>query len=410
MSQGSQKNLVFILGAGSSSDFGYPLGNQIFAAAHRLVTEVKEEDIKNKLGTALTKVEQVMDSIYSNLPSDKREYPFFEEVVTFIWDSRKSEHQDGNKRDGIVLPFDGSVNKVLETFVEMLTLTLSAVKFSEDSLNNLQHYEKFVKSLRFKEDNISIISLNYDLLIDRALVTCVKEGLIEDYNYGIPLDYLGKESDCFSIIPVDDNGHRFHVPVNVPDSRNKGILLLKPHGSLNLSFCTGHRQEGDFYYYAEDDITSEIMNRTDKAKCSVYNCHDTVKPLIVPPLYMKESYISQTNRSKVWISKRGVLDLKQGVIENYRSLIDKQIGYVLQFADELVVIGYSMPPYDFDLKSLLIKGLMANKNRSNVPVSIITKAEGHELNDLRLRFKHLAGEVRFLGQDGFLNYIKCCNP
>jgi hypothetical protein len=177
---------------------------------------------------------------------------------------------------------------------------------------------------------------------------------------------------------------------------------------MNLSFCTGHKREGDFYYYSEDNISLEVMNKTDKAKCTVYNCHDTVTPLIIPPLYMKESYISETNKSKVWISKRGMRTLDEGVIENYRRSIDEQINDVLKVADEIVVIGYSMPPYDFDFKSLLIKGLMANKNRANVPLSIITKAKGDQLNDLRLRFKHLAGEVRVIGQKGFLNYIESC--
>jgi hypothetical protein len=64
-----------------------------------------------------------------------------------------------------------------------------------------------------------------------------------------------------------------------------------------------------------------------------------------------------------------------------------------------------MPPYDFDFKSLLIKGLLGNRNRTNVPVNIISRGKSGQLNGLKLRFRHLAGEVRFIGEDGFLDYI-----
>ena len=98
--------------------------------------------------------------------------------------------------------------------------------------------------------------------------------------------------------------------------------------------------------------------------------------------------------------------MDEGVIERYRWIIDRHISEVLQNADEIMIAGYSMPPYDFDFKSLLIKGLMANKNRSCVTVSLITKGDELSLNELQQRFKHLAGKVEVIGRKGFYDYIK----
>ena len=89
-----------------------------------------------------------------------------------------------------------------------------------------------------------------------------------------------------------------------------------------------------------------------------------------------------------------------------RKWVDKRVSEALQDADEITIIGYSMPPYDFDFKSLLMKGLMGNKKRTHVPINVIDKGKGEQLHQLELRFKHIAGEVRVIGQNGFLDFIK----
>jgi len=398
------RNIVYIFGAGSSRDFGYPLGFEIFDYADKVFANADNQEIKTKLEIYIKECDNVMSSIYSNLPPDKRQYPLFEEVLTFIWQSRKYEYQ--NDKGEIVRLFAQGAHKVLKNFVEMLMLVFSGLMHSDRFKSELELYEAYIKSLNFNDNNVTIISLNYDLIIDKMLSVCVKEGIIEDFNYGIGLDHLGKESHYISIYPAQGHDFQFHLPVDGPHYRTGGISLLKPHGSLNLSFCTGHKREGDFYYYSEDDVTLEILNKTKRARCSVSNCHDCVTPLIIPPLYMKESYVTETNKSKVWISKRGMRTMDTGVIENYRLLIDNRINDALQNADELVIVGYSMPPYDFDFKSLLMKGMMANKKRANLPINIINKGERWQLEDLKLRFNHLGGEVNFIGENGLLDYIK----
>jgi len=255
-----KKNIVFILGAGSSKDFGFPLGDEIFAEAHNLLLNTKSSDIKSKLKITLTEVERIKAQIFSRLPSDKTKYPLFEEVLTFIWHSKKYEYQDWKNYGNVVSLFDKLTKEVFATFVEMLALTFSGIIYSNDFKKELKLYETFIKSLNFKTNNISFISLNYDLLIDTILLDCVKEGLIEGLNYGIGVRPLSDEID----------------------RKKDGMLLLKPHGSLNLSFCTAYSHGRELFYYSEGDITIDVMNESDRIKCRIDHCGHYVKPLRVP--------------------------------------------------------------------------------------------------------------------------------
>jgi hypothetical protein len=381
----SSKNLTYILGAGSSKDFGFPLGPEIFARAVEVMKTVDSADIKTGLRTAIEEVDQIMAKIYSDLPSDKAIYPLFEEVLTFIWQSRKYEYQDWENGGELVSLYGKDTRDVFKVFVDMLTLTLSAITLSDPFNEELCLYQEFIKSLVSDKHKISIISLNYDLIVDSVLLTCVKEGLIEDFNYGVPLYSLADGHIC----------------------RKGGISLLKPHGSLNLSFCTGQRW-GTSYHYSPKDNTIDIMKEV-PTMCADGSGH-YVRPLIIPPLYVKESYAKESKKAQVYQSKRGVRTLDEGVIENYRKRVDRRIDDALQNADEITIIGYSMPPYDFDFKSLLIKGLMNNKNRAAVQINIIDKGKGDQLDELKSRFKHLAGEVKLIGQNGFLDYIRSQVP
>ena len=90
----SRKNLVYILGAGSSKDFGFPLGHEIFAHADKVLSSAENPDIKIKLEASINAVGQIMAQICSNLPEDKTEYPLFEEILTFIWQSRKDSNDN----------------------------------------------------------------------------------------------------------------------------------------------------------------------------------------------------------------------------------------------------------------------------------------------------------------------------
>jgi hypothetical protein len=374
------KNVLYILGAGSSKDFGMPLGNEIFQYAYEALNFKKKHGIGTNLKTVLEEVETIMRYIFVNLSEDRLKYPPFEEVLSFIWDSKQDERWDYNSNKLISLfeNFGKDAEEVFDNFVKMMGLTIAACMFNYHLPNhansNSHKYTRFIKSLKFHEENISFISLNYDLILDSVLAECAEEKIIEDYSYGLTFEDIRDKKPC----------------------RERGILLFKPHGSLNLSYCPHPHESG--FYYSEDNIFTAIKNR--RVKCP--KCGRQPKPLIIPPLYNKGDYVkTMGDRAK---DKRYEISFRSSP-EIYRKCIDNEIIRLLTDVDEIIVIGYSMPAYDIDFKSLLMKGLMKNEKRDNILLKIITLANESQIANLKSQFMHLAGPVIIEENNGFGDYL-----
>ncbi|MGA9364877.1 MAG: hypothetical protein WBW16_10995 [Bacteroidota bacterium] len=368
------KNVVYILGAGSSQDFGLPLGSEIFDYAHRIL-KVKEKFVAGvELTEAFNMAEKAMAYIYTNLPENKKKYPPFEEVLTFIWDCRKSDEWNlDNARLISLFEDERGVEQVFDAFVRMMGLTLAGSPLLDQRKNDIGTYTKFIKSLEFDKENISFISLNYDVLLDNILGECVEQKIIEGYTYGVPLQEISDRVD----------------------SRQEGLYLLKPHGSLNLVFC-GHAPGSNKFgfYYRTDDTVAAI---TGKLRCP--DCKRIPKPLIIPPLYSKNDYIAETAVDTPPMNFRTTPKL-------YRDYVDNRIEQILRDADEITVVGYSLAAYDYDFRSLLMRSLMSNAKRDAVHLKLVTKGVESQIENLKSVYRHLAGAVTIEGQNGFYNYLK----
>lgn len=388
-----KKNIVYILGAGSSKDFGLPLGHEIFYRAHEILKQMNKNntDFKTIFEKVFYKAEADINKIYLNLPEDKLKYPLFEEVLSFIYDqiedqekfeSKKFEEKFTGKPPEEEPLFDNGIRKVFDNFVNLMGLTILGSTLFKYSIKKVEAYERFIKSLNYHYEEISFISLNYDTIIDDILLKCEKEKIIDGYSY--------------AIYPKNINS-------TMEDYRDGKIFLLKPHGSLNLFFCPHkHRNsiEPGFYFSEDTKIFVGIINPNRKFKCPI--CSDIPKPLIIPPLYNKSTFIKDSAERG---QPRGGF-FPRDHLGSYRFRIDRKISNVLQLADEIVIIGYSMPPYDIDFKSILISSLMSNQKRNNVRAKIITKKENSgQIKSIKSQYEHLVGNVVIEEDNGFYNYI-----
>jgi len=368
------KNVVYIFGAGASKDFGLPLGNEIFQAAYGLSKSTNQEVSALGVNKLLKDTEAILKRLFSNLPKNKNQLPPFEEILTFMWDLNKEEEYYYNN-DKYKPLFKSKAKEIFELLVNFFGATLIGSLHADSDNPNIRLFKKFIKSLDF-HDNISFISFNYDTLLDDILFECVAENIIPKYTYKIPL---------YNIEEVCDYGNANARPRMPYD----GVQLLKPHGSLNLNYCT-HRQApyGEGYFYNRN----YLKTWTDQLKCPC--CGSDLKRLMVPPLYSKHDFIQSTAYKKpgAWRSSP----------ENFRKYIDNDISDCLAAADEIVVIGYSMPAYDFDFKSLLLRSLVKNKKRKNVHLQLITKGD----NIVPHQFENLVGRVSITSNEGFLHFLK----
>jgi hypothetical protein len=375
------KNIVYVVGAGASKDFGLPLGYEIFQNAYLISKSKRTFAAKNEMNDILNEVESYMRSIFPKLPRNKLNYPPFEEVLTFIWESRKSERLDTNGFTLISLfNHKKGAEGVFNKFVKLLGLTLSIDMSNCISKSKLEILKTYIASIDFINQNVSFISLNYDLIIDNILFELAKEKIISGYNYGYSFDNIATSTENNEFIDIH---HR--------------TLLLKPHGSLNLAYCPHPYRQG-YYYHNKNFFTNvEILNN--QIKCPI--CGSIPKPLIIPPLYNKNDYIAKIGERTHGPKKFSF----RSNPENFREIIDPQISKLLGNADEIIIIGYSMPPYDFDFKSLFISSLMHHKKREKLKIRIITKCNKIEIEKILGQYRYLVGKVSIESNDGFYNYI-----
>lgn len=375
-------NGIYIFGAGASKDFGLPLGIEIFDRAYSLA-QVKNEIIANQdLRSLLCDADKYLREIFTNLPEDKKRYPPMEEVLTFLWECKNSERYDYDKNKLIsIFDHPHHARGVFDIFTKILALTLAGSMQDHQPNARIKAFREFIKSLLLDRTcETSFISLNYDLLLDDALAECVSRGVISDYTYVAPVSNISE--------PYRNSSRQIL-------RRTNGVVLLKPHGSLNMVSCDHHQARYGEGFYVSD--TEPIATIADTLKCP--GCGSAPKPLIIPPLYNKADYVAATafkSRRFTW----------RATPERYRLHCDPKIRELLTAADEITVIGYSLPAYDFDFKGLLITSLMKNPKRSKVRLRLVTKG-GHALvSNFTAQFERLVGSVSVVSKDGFYKYLR----
>lgn len=193
------------------------------------------------------------------------------------------------------------------------------------------------------QDPLSVVTFNYDLLVEKALTRLAPDFLDSD-----PL------FDILTAYPVTLDHHVIgRGSSQFPESMVGGTTkIIKPHGSMNWFLA---------YDNAEDARRVSPPN-----PLGVWCCKDTVietnfeiteqleggrervlylKPLIVPPIYEKNRFWALTLRP-AWDAFREAL-----------------VG-----ADRLVVCGYSLPDADIKAQCVIAGALAANKQLKRLDV------------------------------------------
>ena len=167
-------------------------------------------------------------------------------------------------------------------------------------------------------ENDTVISYNYDMLIDHALLLA---GKINENSYLLP----------FSRVCENDEWRK-------PTSSLTSVKLIKLHGSLSWLFC--NKCSSLFCYLkrkAREDHFTKIIDW-----CPY--CHSAdVEYILIPPILHKA--YKQPGISRIWDVAR----------EELRS------------ASRIVIIGYSMPQTDFRSELLFRRG----RPHNDVPVDIV---------------------------------------
>jgi NAD-dependent SIR2 family protein deacetylase len=341
------RDIIFILGAGASNPDGVPLQKELLP----IIISGKNSEIEtSEIGGIVT------DFIKENFELDleKNEYPALESVFGFL---------DYFLQQNESLSAKYTLEKIRYIKEYLIKLIYHVVNLRTNKSS--PHYHKFWKEITRYSANSSIITLNYDTLLEQAFDFVFKNrlGFID---YCIPfmnyekLPQLHKYN--FWINPRE--------PINIDSEINPNLFkIIKIHGSLNWKYCNCCNQtlltpwdrkidlnHGKFLGYSYPD------NEEYEYSCPIDGTEFLT--LIMPPSHLKS--------------------LTHPVITH----LLREASMEIRTTKKLVFIGYSLSDADIHVKALFKKNI---SDQAEVIVINPKKNDSHELN-----YKSLAKNVTFI--------------
>jgi len=326
---GHAKTVIF-LGAGASAAEGAPVQGKLF---HEYVL-FERRALSHEINHHLVKFFRHFFGLDILDPhAETYSFPTFEEVLGILELADSQEEYFRSPSTGLERRhWDAAQIKRTRRALILLIAEVLDWKLRDEGshhrrlLQNLNHLGKLERTL--------FLSLNYDIVIDNALLD-----LREEDNTGWDLDY---GVNFTNVVMTSD---RLDAQWHQPDPE-RSVLLLKLHGSLNWLYCP----------------TCRALTLTPKEKrvcslkwrpgdCCCHQCYAVSVPIIIPPTFFKA--MSNFYLQQIW--KRAEEELKQ--------------------AERIVFCGYSFPDADMHVKYLL-KRAEVNRTGSPPDVFIVNEHEG----------------------------------
>ncbi|MCR4663726.1 MAG: hypothetical protein K5622_07590 [Endomicrobiaceae bacterium] len=316
----TKKNYVFIMGAGASKDDNLPIQDEI------LTNILKQEfAFRNKEGSHIKEYRKVSDEIKSLLKNiftgSKATDNISLENIFNVLETAISKNENIGKIQ---------IEKVKKYYDSLLKgimfATLTDAKLKEHNIFNKRAespytilgqkiYDGYKKE---SEINLSFITFNYDICLDRVLLSMYNENPCKSFDVDFGIDLGNYEMEKW-----------FHRP------RKRKINLLRPHGSINWVFCKSCGK-----VFSKISKQGNPLDLVGKKKC--YNCGlSSVEPYIVHP----------TN-NRIYDNR-------------YIMQIWSKVEDILQKADNWCFIGYSLPEADRYFSYILSKVYNLRKVKAN---------------------------------------------
>jgi NAD-dependent SIR2 family protein deacetylase len=341
-----KRDVVFVFGAGASHPDGVPLQKDILPM---ILSEQQEEIQDSKIGRA------VIEFINDNFKYDNktRQFPQLEAVFGFL-DYFIQQNESLNSKY--------THNEIVEIKEYLIKLIHYIVNLSTHKSS--KYYHLFWNAVDKFNKNISILTLNYDTLLEQAFDFLFKKSGYIDYCIHLMNYDKLKELKAFNfwINPRE--------PVSVSNNEDPlPIKIIKLHGSLNWKYCnccnqtlltpwdrTIDLQRGKFLGYKYPD------NEKYEYVCPLDGTE--FQTLIMPPSYLKS--------------------LNQPVLSQLFSEASREI----RDAQKIVFVGYSLSDADVHIKALFRKQL-----RKNTEIIVVNSKKAAILEN---KYKAIASKIRFI--------------
>jgi hypothetical protein len=297
------KTVVF-LGAGASFADGAPLQNQLFREYFLHYNDLGRKRESHSWDRELATFFAAFFGIDVNQINNVKNanFPTFEEVLGII---EIADSQNESFRNWETAHIVNAQQKPRLQHIHEVLILLIAEILDHKLRDRSTHHPKLVGSLHEAGwlRNTSFISLNYDILIDNALL-----GAREDSN--LDLDYA---------IEFMNFGRQWKRP-----RPKRSITLFKLHGSLNWLYCPSCRA---IRITPKQKGVCRLKWRP--SECICRRCKTLAVPIIIPPTYFKA--LSNLYLRQIWHAAE----------------------QTLKKCSRLVFCGYSFPDADVHIRYLL---------------------------------------------------------
>jgi hypothetical protein len=336
MCDNSKGKTIFFFGAGASAAEGAPIASRLLIEAFKQFPN----DGKIKL------VKDFLQEFYSNDCLDESTIPTFEEILSPIDICLQKQEQFSSKWN-----YD-TLSELRENLIYCICSILHE-KLSEKNKYHLKLIDNLFQNVN-DSDRYAFISLNYDILLDNALVR-LGDG---SRNPKVDIDYA---------ISFRNEGTDWRSP-----SENK-VYLLKLHGSLNWLFCPTcnsiritPKEKGVMRIFTHSEICEKDSSRQ--------------RALIIPPTYQK--IYDNPYLVSIWLKTE----------------------QLLHEANHVIFVGYLMPESDVHIKFLLKKALFRAEG-TKPKITVIDKKGKNIKSPEYSGYKRLFGQIDYqpIGFEDFVS-------
>lgn len=357
---------VYILGAGFSVEAGAPTQAKIIREAFRLHNSSVDcyDDAKFLEFTGFLK-----DQL--NISEDRFDTVDLEDIFTPLDRCLSENFQFRGIGLDKIMKVRESVFYVVGKTIQILLNETNKSKDYIDSFAKLLTKKSSIRSgINYRrEDPISVISTNWDILLDNSIY----QDLQNNPDYDGVVDY------CCYISSKDEDDNTVKPGLEKLGQGGFNVKLLKLHGSLNWLQCP--RCSRLYSKFSTKDAISTYDNPTSCRHCDknfpeVKGNHILSTNLIMPT-YLKD--LSNPQYRIIW----------------------QNAGIEISEADEIVFIGYSLPYADFEMRQLL-----SRMTRKNAKIHVVDFCKSDDAHELEIHWKKFFGnrDITF-STDGAKSFI-----
>lgn len=208
-------------------------------------------------------------------------------------------------------------------------------------------------------DPVSIISTNWDILLDNSLKSTISKYETKNKIKGV-VDY------CCHISSYRENDHSVKPGLEILGMGGYNVKILKLHGSLNWLQCPRCLR-----LYVDFDNKIAVDQYEYKEKCR----------------HCSKNFDSQN--SHILISNLVMPTFLKNLSNPQYKIIWQNAGIELSEASKLIFIGYSLPQADFEMRQLLSRMV-----RKNVEIEVVDFGDEKEqrIIDTEKRYRIFFGD------------------